>query len=868
MKVVKKYYPLITAPVIVMVILLYLFAKYHLYPFGDGTIAWCDMNQQTIPLLMQLKDVLSGKESIFLNMANAGGMNFFGVFFFFLSNPFSLIVFFVPKETLLLFADIIVLLKLYTCAFTAALYFMTCRKKIGGGLTVSFSVMYALCGYGMLFYQNIMWLDIMYWFPILMISLEKLVKEEKNGLYIFSLIICVIMNFYLSYMVAIFILAYMGLYVFSKENNVRIVCAKFLSGTGIAAMITAVIWLCCYLQTARSGRIAFSVEDSKFLTSYMTTLPLLFCTAFLVPVILIHIFSNKNRTPKQNRNIFLFGFMLIPFFIEPVNLMWHTGNYMSFPSRFGFMTIFIGLICCADLFENDNEPFPKNKKVLSLLWLMIPSVLTVFYVHYSQKYIDKNFSALTEYIKTLWGNKESFDGLARLFVFTVLCYTILCILYRKKCIIRPIFSFFILAVCILESVGNVKIYMTAPYQDNPKRTENFQSVIPFCDLLSDDEFYRVADDTGQADYNLLGAMGYNSLGHYTSLINQDYLYTQRRLGYTTVWRKAGSVGGTALTDSLYSVKYRLVKSDDEEYLFEKQPLYLDMGIITDHSLAEELPETLTRAEIQQYLFSEIFSEKQELIQEYSRSNQSKGIIRSDDRYFISDDADIYYNVTVTGLTRLYFDCFNRVSDDLSESYFKSLKIKVNDELLENSYPTSDKNGLLYLGEFQDEKVKIEILANQSITCYSFGVFGLDMNLLKDTLNDSENCHLSYHNGKIDGDYTASESANCLLMIPFSDELKITVNGEKIAYKKVLSDFVEFPLRQGDNHIEIQSIPKGFAIGLTITVAGVILLILYLLFRKRIHLSDKLLLCCQIVTGFISLTILLMVYAFPLIITIL
>ena len=69
-------------------LLLVLYAMKGLFPFGEYTISWCDMNQQVVPLLCEFKDILEGKGSLFLNWQNAGGMNFWGVFLFFISSPF------------------------------------------------------------------------------------------------------------------------------------------------------------------------------------------------------------------------------------------------------------------------------------------------------------------------------------------------------------------------------------------------------------------------------------------------------------------------------------------------------------------------------------------------------------------------------------------------------------------------------------------------------------------------------------------------------------------------------------------------------------------------------------------------------------
>ena len=78
-------------------LLLVLYAMKELFPFGEFTVSWCDMNQQVVPLLCEFKDILEGKGSLFLNLQNAGGMNFWGVFLFFISSPFTFLVAFVEK---------------------------------------------------------------------------------------------------------------------------------------------------------------------------------------------------------------------------------------------------------------------------------------------------------------------------------------------------------------------------------------------------------------------------------------------------------------------------------------------------------------------------------------------------------------------------------------------------------------------------------------------------------------------------------------------------------------------------------------------------------------------------------------------------
>ena len=108
----KQYFSLVLPPILTLSVFLYIFKIYNMYPFGKGSVAWCDMNQQGIPLLMNFKDMLSGKDNLFFSMQNAGGMNFWGVFCFFLSNPFSLLAVLIQKEEIIYFVNILVIFKL------------------------------------------------------------------------------------------------------------------------------------------------------------------------------------------------------------------------------------------------------------------------------------------------------------------------------------------------------------------------------------------------------------------------------------------------------------------------------------------------------------------------------------------------------------------------------------------------------------------------------------------------------------------------------------------------------------------------------------------------------------------------------------
>ena len=158
------------------------------------------MNQQVVPLLLDLKNVLSGQSDLFLNMANAGGTSFWGILLFFVSSPFSLLVAFIDTKDIYLFANILVFIKIVVCAGTASLFFRNKFTSLHVLQNIALSVMYAFCGYTMMYFQNVVWLDMMYMFPILLLGMDRIIQKEKVLLYMIALTAMITIHFYLCYM--------------------------------------------------------------------------------------------------------------------------------------------------------------------------------------------------------------------------------------------------------------------------------------------------------------------------------------------------------------------------------------------------------------------------------------------------------------------------------------------------------------------------------------------------------------------------------------------------------------------------------------------------------------------------------------------
>ncbi len=729
-------------PLITLIFMLFIYKRYDMYPFGTRSLSWCDMSQQTVTLLNQFKDILDGRGSIFYSLKNSGGMNFYGVYFFFLSSPFTFLVKFIPKENVMMFCNVLVMLKMAMSALTASLCFYHCRKKLDAPSAVLLSVMYPFCGFVMMYYQNLMWLDTVYLFPLLVISLYRMTKKQKPLMYVITLSAMMLANFYICFMIVIYILLFVLVYSiknFSGEYASR-VCRDMLISSAIAALLTAWVWLPSFLDYASSGRgetgVIDTIASSDMVTNFNTVLPMLFCTAFAFVIICIDIISGRRRSVRNERTLILLGLTLIPFFVEPINKMWHTGNYMSFPCRFGFITVFLSLLCCAHALEEPVEYKFSNVRYYAASAVSLISIFCCFY--YCVSVCSPENEDICSYSDTLWGNEGSFRQLLGVFIFFAAAYASAYVFYKKGYIFKKIFLSFAAMIFLIECISYTSIYMVHPAMTNADTNTAQSEVYKLSGRIDDDDFYRVKSYSKVYNNNMIGALGYNSVSHYTSLNSRDFMLTMKRLGYSGVWMETSSVGGTRLTDALLSMNYEINGGvSGEELIYEgsegrifKLPEYLPMGLLLEGGSLDEcesFDEGLTRAQIQSVISSSIFGE--DVTAEYSPDIPKEPL--SDGKYAFITGERIEYHIDIKDEQTVYLDCYDGFSNHLTEPIFDTFSVTVNGNTVKPSYPINTDNGVLRLGDYSNTTLEITLDCNKNIECASFGVFGIDTGRLQE-----------------------------------------------------------------------------------------------------------------------------------------
>lgn len=823
----KKLKSFYIAPLAVLAVFSAVFALNGFYPFGSASVSWCDMNQQVIPLFCNFKDILNGNSGFLLNFNNAGGMNLFGVFFFFLSSPFTFLVAFFEKADIPFLMNVLVVLKLCTASVTAGVYFEKTFKKQSVAFKSILSVAYAFCGYGMMFYQNVIWLDLMYLFPLLLLGIDLLTEKDKPALFLFSLTLCTVVNFYLSFSVYLFTIIFMGIYTLAKNISDKAVYVKLGISAVCSLLVSAVVCLPSLLQYFSSGRTSDIVDGLKncsFFTYTETTLISVLSSGIIFAVLLFLIPRLFEQNKKTLSLICAFAALLIPMFVEPVNRMWHTGSYMSFPVRYGFVAVFVGLVICGEYFE--KQTFCEEPSLAASIFCPAFCILTGSFMLY---YVNQNADTLTAYVKTLWGNKYSLRGLLIIFIFALCGYFVPLVLARKKLIGKKILATCLSFVLLAEALCATYLYVV-PAKDkfNVAAYKNFVSLE---DKIDDDGFYRVNLTHKFADANMTGAAGYNSLGHYTSFTNKDYMTAIKHLGYSGYWMEIGNWGGNVLSDALLSVKYTVFE-DNGGYFFQKNDNVLSLA-----TAVSDLPENLenrNRLEVLGNAFAMMFgvnpvtTYETDIFDDCNYYNNFGTHILENKGY-----GTIIYKIDVTEAQHLYFDCFGTATNALVEPVNNSFVVFVNGNAAARSYPEQNFNGTLYLGRFENETVEIKLQLKKNVSCRSFGVFGVDVNKFETAIKSAETFDLQVCKSTVSGEIPENFSGNLFLSIPFDEGLKATLNGKEIKLQKALTGFTFINLEEGGN-LKISFAPQGFALGTVLSLFGVLITVIFLLKHKLIN----------------------------------
>jgi uncharacterized membrane protein YfhO len=854
LKNIKKYAFCLFAPLICVSVILFIFGRQGHYPFSNQTIAYLDMYQQYVPLLYSLSAITKDWSNLFYSFDVGGGMNFFGVFCYYL-NPDSFLSLFFGRENLIYFVNVLLIIKISLSSLFAAMCFKYCFKNLNRAIAVLLGVSYGFCGYVMQLYQIIGWVSGMVIFPLIIISLYRLINDDKYIMFIICLSAAFFINFYIALFIVGFGIFISAFYIIFIANDKIRAAATLLLSTIAALLISCIILLPCYYSINSSVRESSIFNNVIYGNPYelnshiwgqiQTKTAYLLCGAITMPSVLILLFDIKRYGKKGVYLLLCSAITLLPVIIEPLNVLWHLGSYACFPLRLGFITCFMQFFISAAVFSETGSfgiGVLKNdynfKKLLYLIFCLL-SVCAFYYFYSLGLKSYKSDIIYSSYLLDIM--PDAFEGLAILFLTAAAVYFVIMLGLRLKLLKINVAAVLLALIAIFEALTNFEMFVASKKADNTE----FAGRLELSQMLKeiDDGNYRIKDFALFDKHNTSLISG-NSFNHYTSLTNQHAAASLKRLGYTKAWFWISNVSGTVFSDSLLSHKYVVNKGEIAnsylEYVGEssaydiyRNPYCLDMGIITQSGAFES--EQTAPLKYQDELYKHITGNDLFTFYDYETNgidvDTAGGIT-----YFKAKTSSpvIFYDITVGERQVLYF-----YIDTLS-SY--SINIKVNGESVISNYPYNDCNGIIELGAFENESVNVQLKLKSDIKASSIELGGLalrKMDELKQYALSADSA--SYGGGKyvITANNVLSGSS-LMLSVPYDEGFTCYVNGSKKDIKLTCEGFMLVELNEGSNLVEFVYYPKGLNLGIAAFAAG-ILLILFIIYLKggiKIKPSEK------------------------------
>ena len=583
-------------PVLVMY-LLYMAIGVH--PFGDGSVLVLDLNGQYVYFFEALRNTLHGEGSMLYSFFRGLGGEFLGMYAYYLASPLSYIVVLFPQSRILEAILTIILLKVGLCGLSFGFYLHKNSKNHNTVISVAFSVMYSLCAYAVVYQSNMMWIDALIWLPLITYGIEQLIKNGRYKLFVISLSLGIMSNYYIGYMLCIFVALYYFYYCFahSKEelnpkkkwlhiprSLIRIAFFSLLSVAISAFIIIAAYYSLTFGKTDFSNpnwsfATKFEILDllTKFLPgSYDTVrpqgLPFVYCG--ILPLILIPVYFMTKKIASREKivSLIFIAIFALSFIIRPLDLIWHgfqAPNWLNY--RYSFMLSFFMLVLAYKGFGNlrsISEKFLLGVSAFIILFAAVCNKLEF------ESYVESD-SKLLE-LQTVWLT----------IIATIAILATLCLLIRQKsarkreniagilAILVCIEVFCSSLTCIVQFDGDVSYSGYSKYNNF---MGDFRPVI--AELKeTDNGFYRTEKLTHKK-YNDNMGLGLHGVSGSTSTLNVETIKFLSNMGYASNSHHSQYYGGNPVNDSLLGIKY-IIDQNNSQKLVNTYTPYVTEGKYT------------------------------------------------------------------------------------------------------------------------------------------------------------------------------------------------------------------------------------------------------------------------------------------------
>lgn len=580
-----------------------------------------DAYHQYFPFFVDFREKLRNGENLLYAWDIGMGIDYLGLYAYYLGSPLNLISVIFPEAWLLDYFTLLTPIRLGLAGMFFALFLKKTfdRNDLSIALFGSF---YATCAWAFGYMWNTMWLDTFALLPLVVLGTLSLLKERKFLLYTVSLFLSVAINYYIGFFTCIFTLLVFICYEICRWKGIRRFLADLaLMGvfTLLAIGTTAIITLPAYsslLSTSAGDKVVLSAEpglkDKVFklnMTDRETSAgfgSMINWIALVEGMIRVATNTFSFRVPNSvasegNPNVYcgvfalIFGFLFITckqvkwrdricgilmllflnlsFVIDKLNYIWHGFHDANMiPYRFSFLYSFTLLYLAyrAWLLRRRFRPWQ----------LITASSLSIIFLFLSPGFRDflsifeggLSLGALIS-IKTLF-------PFANLFFIAGYMAALFCSAIRKslpsdadsrqirtwyrKLHFRRSLSTFLLVLFICAELFFNYLFMgittdlVVDAANFPKGTTDTAAVVDYMQNQDTELFYR-AEVTHKQSFNDGALIGYNGVTTFTSSANAAVTNFMECLGFDgrSNYNRYAYTDSSPIADMFLNLKYKI-----------------------------------------------------------------------------------------------------------------------------------------------------------------------------------------------------------------------------------------------------------------------------------------------------------------------
>ncbi len=534
-------------------LILLLFVK-DIIPFGIYNITFYDSTGQYIPFLIEYQDKLLN----FLSMeytTNAGlGQDFWLIFSYYLASPSNLFLLFFNEENFLLGINLLTILRMAACTTTCT-YYLQKKHNTKHFSVVVFSLIYTFNSYMMAYFCNIMWLDTICVFPLILLNLERMQKGENTAWAKYSLFLgyAIFSNYYLAIPICIFLIFY---FLLLQEIEIPQIlfhrifqfAGASLLGAGYAASIILpnayyYITNADIINTHKAGFDIFENWARLFLRN-MAMQPLqtdvqfkpggnLYANTFLFLLLFLYLWNKKIKKQERIKKILLIVFLFISMNVDVLNYIWHgLKEPNGYVNRFAFIFIFL-------LISMGYETFLQ---IRSIALHKVAISTAILYITIAISTLICNGTLEIEHITGIIVT-----------MLLLLTYLIFIFLYHQRRISKKNYRKYTQTLIISEMVVYVLIsFCGYGFLDTTHTYRYKEAYDTFSPVINESERVEFAEKSVSNDNLHEGLPG---LSVFTSSLSRTYADTVDRLGFRAGTNFIYYEGSTELTRYLLNTKY-------------------------------------------------------------------------------------------------------------------------------------------------------------------------------------------------------------------------------------------------------------------------------------------------------------------------